>query len=122
MDYELPPAAIAQVPVEPRDAARLLVDRGLAAPPEHRCVTDLPSLVRPGDLLVVNDTRVRPARLRMHKPTGGAVEVLLLEDRGGGRWDALVRPGRQGAAGPNQGGTCMPGLRRLAAPVAGDHR
>ena len=99
LDYDLPPAAIAQTPIEPRDASRLLVDRGPTVAPEHRSVADLPSLIRPGDLLVLNDTRVRPARLRLHKPTGGAVEVLLLEDHGGGRWDALVRPGRKVSEG-----------------------
>jgi S-adenosylmethionine:tRNA ribosyltransferase-isomerase len=95
LDYDLPPTAIAQVPAEPRDSARLLVDPGPTVAPQHRSVADLPSLVRPGDVLVVNDTRVRPARLRLHRPTGGAVEVLLLEDHGGGRWDALLRPGRR---------------------------
>ncbi|MBW8827039.1 MAG: tRNA preQ1(34) S-adenosylmethionine ribosyltransferase-isomerase QueA [Acidobacteria bacterium] len=92
--YELPEAAIAQVPVEPRDAARLLVDRGSAEPPEHRRVRDLPGLIRPGDVIVVNQTRVLPARLRLAKPTGGAVEVLLLEPCGE-HWTALVRPGRR---------------------------
>jgi S-adenosylmethionine:tRNA ribosyltransferase-isomerase len=95
LDYDLPAASIAQVPVEPRDAARLLVDRGPSAPPGHRHVADLPDLLRAGDLLVVNDTRVRPARLRLRKPTGGEVEVLLLEERDDGGWDALVRPSRK---------------------------
>ena len=95
-DYDLPPEAIAQQPIEPRDAARLLVDAGPGAPPAHRHVRDLPELVGPGDLLVVNDTRVRPARLRLRKPTGGLVEVLLLdEEDDGGAWQALVRPGRR---------------------------
>lgn len=98
--YDLPPAAIAQVPAEPRDAARLLVDRGADLPPEHRTVADLPSLVRPGDVLVLNETRVLPARLRLTKPTGAAVEVLLLEPDGDGdRWTALVRPSRKVAPG-----------------------
>jgi S-adenosylmethionine:tRNA ribosyltransferase-isomerase len=95
LDYELPGTSIAQVPVEPRDAARLLVDRGPGAPPAHRTVADLPSLVGPGDLIVVNDTRVIPARLRLRKATGGAVEVLLLEQVEPCRWEALVRPGRR---------------------------
>jgi S-adenosylmethionine:tRNA ribosyltransferase-isomerase len=95
LDYDLPDAAIAQVPIEPRDAARLLVDRGPDDPPEHRTVADLPSLVGPGDLIVRNDTRVIPARLHLHKATGGAVEVLLLERTGWHRWEALVRPGRR---------------------------
>jgi S-adenosylmethionine:tRNA ribosyltransferase-isomerase len=94
--YDLPAAAIAQVPAEPRDAARLLVDRGPAAAPDHWRVSDLPRLVRPGDLLVVNETRVLPARLRLTKDSGGAVEVLLLEPDGDDRtWKALVRPGRR---------------------------
>ncbi len=95
-DYELPEDRIAQVPLEPRDAARLLVDRG-SAPPEHRTVADLPELLRPGDVVVVNETRVIPARLRLHRASGGAAEVLLLEpvtpDRR--RWEALIRPARR---------------------------
>jgi S-adenosylmethionine:tRNA ribosyltransferase-isomerase len=94
LDYPLPEAAIAQVPIEPRDAARLLVDEGADRPPSHRRVADLPDLLQPGDLLVVNDTRVRPARLHLRKPTGGRAEVLLLEERDGGVWEALVRPSR----------------------------
>src|SRR5688572_9670694 len=98
-EYELPGERIAQVPVEPRDSARLLVDRGKDRAPDHRVVRDLPSLVRPGDVLVVNTTRVLPARLRLRKPTGGAVEVLLLERHLDGHWDALVRPSRKVAPG-----------------------
>ena len=95
-DYELPADAIAQVPVEPRDAARLLVDRGSSAP-GHRHVRDLPELLRDGDLLVVNDSRVIPARLRLHRASGGAAEVLLLEPLDDERrsWEALVRPTRK---------------------------
>ena len=95
-DYELPEELIAQVPVEPRDAARLLVDRG-AAPPEHRHVRDLDSLLGDGDLLVVNDTRVIPARLRLSRHSGGSAEVLLLEPIDATRrvWEAMVRPGRK---------------------------
>ncbi len=94
-DYELPPESIAQRPLEPRDRARLLVDRGPGQASEHRTVRDLPELVGPGDLVVVNSTRVLPARLHLRKPTGGAVEVLLLEELEPGRWEALVRPGRK---------------------------
>jgi S-adenosylmethionine:tRNA ribosyltransferase-isomerase len=97
--YELPEDRIAQVPVEPRDAARMLVDRGPLAPPEHRGVRDLPALLDPGDVLVVNDTRVLPARIHAAKPTGGAVEVLLLEREPTGSWRALVRPSRRVAPG-----------------------
>lgn len=97
LDYELPPEAIAQTPVEPRDAARLLVDRGPDLPPEHRHVRDLPRLVGPGDLVVLNDTRVVPARLHLHKDTGGHVEVLALGPAldQSGWWEALVRPARR---------------------------
>jgi S-adenosylmethionine:tRNA ribosyltransferase-isomerase len=95
LDYPLPADAIAQVPVEPRDAARLLVDEGPDRAPSHQRVADLPDLLLPGDLLVVNDTRVRPARLHLRKPTGGHVEVLLLEAHEDGRWEALVRPSRK---------------------------
>ena len=93
-DYELADDRIAQTPIEPRDAARLLVDRGSAAP-EHYRVHDLADLLRAGDVLVLNETRVIPARLRLHRATGGAAEVLLLEPWDAARrtWDALVRPG-----------------------------
>src|SRR5262249_20250464 len=91
-DYPLPPSAIAQTPVEPRDSARLLVDRGPTLGPAHRQVRDLPALLEPGDVVVVNETRVIPARLRLHRVTGGAAEVLLVEERPDGAWDALVRP------------------------------
>ena len=102
-DYELPQSAIAQHPLPERDAARLLVDRGAANPPENLIVRDLPDLLEPGDLLVLNTTRVLPARLALQKATGAAVEVLLLErldggslsDSGHSRWEALVRPGRK---------------------------
>jgi S-adenosylmethionine:tRNA ribosyltransferase-isomerase len=98
VDYDLPPERIAQTPVEPRDSARLLVDRGPGAAPHHRTVADLPSELRAGDVVVVNDTRVMPARLHLVKPTGGAVEVLLLEPAGR-QWKALLRPSRKVAAG-----------------------
>lgn len=95
-DYELPDDRIAQTPIEPRDAARLLVDRGRAAP-DHRHVRDLPDVLRPGDLLVVNETKVIPARLPLRRATGGRAEVLMLEPLDGERkvWEALVRPARK---------------------------
>jgi S-adenosylmethionine:tRNA ribosyltransferase-isomerase len=96
-DYDLPASAIAQHPAEPRDAARLLVDGRAGI--EHRTVAELAGLVRPGDVLVVNTTRVLPARLRLRKPTGGEVEVLLLERTAAGTWEALVRPSRRVAPG-----------------------
>lgn len=101
-DYELPGSAIAQTPIEPRDAARLLVDLGPGQSPSHRHVSDLPSLIEPGDVLVVNTTRVLPARLRTTRATGGAAEVLLLEPvegSGPDTWEALVRPSRKLAPG-----------------------
>ncbi len=104
-DYALPDSAIAQRPLESRSAARLLVGPGLGehAGPEHATVADLPRLLRPGDVVVVNDTRVLPARLALRKRSGGTAEVLLLEpaadERSGGAgeevWEALVRPGRR---------------------------
>lgn len=100
-DYDLPASAIAQTPVEPRDQARLLIDEGPGAAPRHGRITDLPSLVGPGDVVVLNTTKVLPARLRLTKPTGGAVEVLLLEpqDPQERTWEALVRPSRKVAPG-----------------------
>jgi S-adenosylmethionine:tRNA ribosyltransferase-isomerase len=104
-DYVLANERIAQVPVEPRDSARLLVDRG-SLPPADLHVSDLPNLLREGDLLVLNETRVIPARLRLTRPTGGAAEVLLLEalDSDKTRWEALVRPG--GKVKPGEILTC----------------
>ncbi|NNK92118.1 MAG: tRNA preQ1(34) S-adenosylmethionine ribosyltransferase-isomerase QueA [Acidimicrobiia bacterium] len=90
-DYELPETAIAQTPVEPRDAARLLIGSTL----DDRVFRDLPDLLDPGDLVVVNSTRVRAARLQAHRATGGAVEVLLLDRAMSGAWSALVRPARK---------------------------
>ena len=96
-DYELPPERIAQEPVEPRDSARLLVDRGTDRAPDHRHVHDLGEFLSDGDLLVVNESKVIPARLRLQRSTGGAAEVLLLDPLDGERrvWEALVRPARK---------------------------
>jgi len=94
LDYDLPPELVAQHPVEPRDSSRLLVYRRDSGEIEHRAFSDLPELA--GDrLLVVNDTRVVPARLRLRRTTGAAVEVLLVESLGNGRWEALARPSRR---------------------------
>lgn len=101
-DYELPPTAIAQVPVEPRDAARLLVlDRAGSEPGHpnisHRVFHEVGELLRAGDLLVVNDSRVIPARLPATRPGGGSAEILLLHaiPNEPDRWEALVRPSRR---------------------------
>ncbi|MGD1900716.1 MAG: tRNA preQ1(34) S-adenosylmethionine ribosyltransferase-isomerase QueA [Geitlerinemataceae cyanobacterium] len=93
-DYALPPSAIAQNPVEPRDRSRLFwVKSDIEA--EHRAFYELDELLQPGDLLVTNDTRVIPARLYGHKPSGAKVEILLLEQRGARQWSALVKPGKR---------------------------
>ncbi|HEV2846924.1 MAG TPA: tRNA preQ1(34) S-adenosylmethionine ribosyltransferase-isomerase QueA [Thermoanaerobaculia bacterium] len=96
-DYHLPPERIAQEAV-PRGESRLLVlDR--TGPDRHARVRDLPRLLRPGDLLVLNDTRVIPARLYGQRANGGRMEVLLIERRGEREWDALVKPGRRAQPG-----------------------
>ncbi|MDB9524915.1 tRNA preQ1(34) S-adenosylmethionine ribosyltransferase-isomerase QueA [Oscillatoria sp. CS-180] len=92
--YELPSECIAQNPVEPRDHARLLTITS-ATHHNHNHVYDLPELLQPGDLLVLNDTKVLPARLFGRKPEGAAVEILLLEERSHLEWLALVKPGRR---------------------------
>jgi S-adenosylmethionine:tRNA ribosyltransferase-isomerase len=101
-DYPLPTEAIAQKPIEPRDAARLLVlDRAASRPGRpaiaHRSFHELGTLLRPGDLLVINDSRVIPARLPATRPGGGSAEILLLRPREGDEagWEALVRPSRR---------------------------
>jgi len=94
LDYDLPPELIAQRPAERRDASRLLVAERATGAVRHRTFSDLPE-ESGGYLTVVNDTRVVPARLRLRRETGGAVEVLLLETLGGGAWEALARPSRR---------------------------
>jgi len=95
-DYELPPRLIAQTPVEPRDSARLLALDRATGGVSHHIFRDLPDLLRPGDVLVANNSRVLPARLRGRRAgTGGAVEVLLLREDAPDEWVALVRPGRR---------------------------
>ena len=91
-DYYLPESAIAQTPVTPRDSSRMLID---GEPLQHKFVRDLPSLVKPGDILVLNNTRVMRARLNLFKETGGSVEVLVLNEIAGGLWEALIRPSRK---------------------------
>ena len=95
-DFDLPPELIAQTPTDDRESARLLLVDRESHGFEDRRVTDLPDLLGPRDLLVINDTRVFPARLFGHRvPTGGAVECLLLTRLDGERWDALMHPGQK---------------------------
>ena len=102
--YELPPELIAQTPLERRDASRLLILDKVTGAWEHRRFHDLPSLLRPDDCLIMNDSRGRPARLlgsriRADGTLGGACEVLLLIDRGDNTWECLGRPGKKLRAG-----------------------
>lgn len=94
-DYDLPEERIAQTPLAERDASRLLHVPPGEAPPEDRRFRELPELLREGDLLVLNDTRVRAARLRTTTEHGGTVELLVLQALGDGRYSCLVRPGRR---------------------------
>jgi S-adenosylmethionine:tRNA ribosyltransferase-isomerase len=111
-DYDLPPERIAQEAVEPRDASRLLYLPPTTGVVEHRRFREIVELVHPGDLLVVNDTRVLPARLYgVRSQTGGRVECLLVRDRGQGVWDALVRAGGR----PRPGETLALGGGRIRA-------
>jgi len=124
--YELPSASIAQTPLERRDGARLLVDRddGIL----HRRVHELPELLCEGDLVVVNNTRVIPARIPLRRSSGGAVEVLLLEQVDERCWEALVRPSRRLKAGSVVANDAMSVVigkdlgegRRIVAPEVGD--
>ncbi len=93
--FDLPEELIAQTPLEKRDSSRLMCLDRATGEVTHRVFTDLEELLRPGDCLVMNDSRVLPARLLGTRETGGAVEVLLLRDLGEGRWECLTRPGRK---------------------------
>lgn len=94
-DYYLPPSAIAQEPAEPRDTSKLLVlDRKVHGFKEA-VFREIVNFLHPGDVLVLNDTKVIPARIYGKRPSGGKCEVLLLKDLGGGKWEALVRPSRK---------------------------
>ena len=93
--YELPEELIAQTPLEQRDASRLLVLDRISGEVNHRHFYDVIDYLEAGDCLVMNDSRVLPARLLGHRPTGGAVEVLLLRDLGDKKWECLCKPGRK---------------------------
>ena len=93
---DLPQELIAQTPLERRDSSRLMVLHRETGELEHRHFYDIVDYLQPGDCLVMNDSRVLPARLLGHRvPTGGAVELLLLQDKGGGVWECLAKPGRK---------------------------
>ncbi len=93
--YDLPEELIAQTPLQQRDSSRLLVMDRESGEISHRHFYDILDYLQPGDCLVMNNSRVLPARLLGHRPTGGAVEVLLLRDLGEKRWECLVKPGRK---------------------------
>lgn len=99
LDYELPEALIAQRPASPRDSSRLMVVDVAAGGISHYVFRDLPGFLGPGDALVLNETKVMPARLAVRKETGGEVELLFLREleseNGAQRWEALARPGRR---------------------------
>ena len=93
--YDLPEELIAQTPLQKRDASRLMVLNRETGEISHKHFYDIVDYLNPGDCLVMNDSRVLPARLLGHRPTGGAVEVLLLRDLGGNCWECLCKPGRK---------------------------
>ena len=93
--YDLPEELIAQTPLEKRDTSRLLALDRVTGEIAHKHFYDILDYLNPGDCLVMNDSRVLPARLLGHRPTGGAVEVLLLRDLGDKKWECLVKPGRK---------------------------
>ena len=93
--YDLPEELIAQTPLENRDTSRLLVLDREQGSVKHQHFYDVIDYLQPGDCLVMNDSRVLPARLLGHRPTGGAVEVLLLRDLGDKRWECLCKPGKK---------------------------
>ena len=97
--YDLPEELIAQTPLENRDTSRLLVLDRATGDVKHQHFYDIVDYLNPGDCLVMNDSRVLPARLLGHRPTGGAVELLLLRDLGDKKWECLAKPGRKLQAG-----------------------
>ena len=93
--YHQPEELIAQTPLEQRDSSRLLRLNKETGEVSHHHFFEVIDFLRPGDCLVMNDSRVLPARLLGHRPTGGAVEVLLLRDLGEKKWECLCKPGRK---------------------------
>lgn len=114
-DYELPQELIAQEPLLDRSGSRLLVLDKDSGSVTHRMFRDLPTLLEPGDLLVVNDSRVIPARLLGRRETGGHVEILILRPEGAGLWRALAKPVRRLRIGER---ISIPARRASAAPDA----
>lgn len=98
LDYKLPEGLVAQSPAVPRDSSRLMVVDVLRGTIDHRVFRDLPDFLHPGDVLVLNETKVLPARLLVRRPGGGASELLFLRDLGG-LWEVLARPSRRLRAG-----------------------
>ena len=111
--YELPEELIAQTPLEKRDTSRLLAVNRQTGELAHRHFYDILDYLNPGDTLVMNDSRVLPARLLGHRPTGGAAELLLLRDLGGNEWECLAKPGRK----LTEGAEVIFGDGRLTAKV-----
>ena len=93
--YDLPEELIAQTPLKDRDTSRLMVLDRETGRVDHKHFYDIIDYLNPGDCLVLNDSRVLPARLLGHRPTGGAVELLLLRDLGDGQWECLAKPGKK---------------------------
>ena len=117
-DYQLPEALIAQTPLNPRDSSRLMVVSKTDCSLSHRRFLDLPDYLRPGDLLVFNDSRVVPARLYGRRAgSTGAIELLLLDRMGSGRWRALGRPGRWLRTGARFDVVDRAGTRRMSGKV-----
>ncbi len=115
--YDLPQELIAQTPLERRDGSRLLTLNRFTGKTGHHHFYELPDFLQPGDCLVLNNSRVLPARLLGHRdPTGGAVEVLLLQDKGDGVWECLAKPGRK----IHTGTKLSFGDGQLTATVVGD--
>ena len=115
--YDLPEELIAQTPIQQRDTSRLMTVERLTGKTEHHHFYELPDFLNPGDCLILNDSRVLPARLLGQRlPGGGACEVLLLIDRGDKTWECLVRPGRK----MRTGAKLSFGDGRLTAEVVGE--
>lgn len=114
--YNLPAELIAQTPLQQRDSSRLLVLHKDTGELEHKQFFSVPDHLRPGDCLVMNDSRVLPARLLGHRPTGGAVEILLLTQKEGNIWECLAKPGRK----LKEGAEVIFGDGALTAKIVGE--